>query len=279
MVKIKDLRKDALLELEKINLDSPRADVDVILKSLGFSKTEIILGDKEVSAECEKQFQNALARLKAGEPVQYIVGVCEFMSMDFFVNEGVLIPRCDTEILVETVRDICCRMENPFIFEVGSGSGCIAVSLGKLLPKSEVLSVDISDDALEVARVNAQKNGVSENVRFMKRDILEGFPDFERLPDVIVSNPPYIPRKDIEDLEKKVKDFEPLTALDGGEDGLDFYRFITINAPLEKNGYLAFEVGVHQAQSVKEIMSQRFCDIKIIPDLSGIERVVVGRLK
>ncbi len=271
MVSLKALRKSAILELS--DNESPSADVDSILLSMGFSKSDIIIGEKSVD---EKLLRPALERLKSGEPVQYITGGCEFMSLRFEVNPATLIPRADTEILVETVIDLC--KDRPVnILEIGSGSGCIAISLAHYLPASHILSVDISEKALETAQRNAENNGVSHRCKFEKCDIMQSFPQIA--PDIVVSNPPYIPQTDIEELERKVKNFEPLTALDGGKDGLDFYRRISKDVKLTSQGILAFEVGINQAADVAEIMSTRFENIKIIKDLSGIDRVVVGTLK
>ncbi len=279
MVKIKEIRKKAVERLKTAENDSPLADTDYILKNIGFSKNDILLGDKELDETRENDFWQAINRVEAGEPVQYVTGNCEFMSLNFEVDSATLIPRSDTEILVETVIEHCADKKDVNILDIGSGSGCIAVSLAKFLPNAHVVSVDISSDALEVAQRNAASNGVGDRVEFIKHNILTGFPLPEMFWDVIVSNPPYIPSGDIDGLDKKVKCFEPLTALDGGADGLDFYRFISKNAPLSKGGMLAFEVGINQAKSVADMLSERFCDIKIAKDLPGIERVVLGIIK
>lgn len=279
MVKLKELRKKAAEILQGCQNDSPLADTDCILLHLGFTKSDLILGDKDIDSDTESAFWGCISRLKSGEPVQYITGHCEFMSLDFEVNSSTLIPRSDTEILVEAVIDICKSRSHPYIFEVGSGSGCIAISLAYYLSEAKVTSVDISSKAVETAGRNALLNGVSDRVNFVNYNIFDGFGSIDVLPDVIVSNPPYIPKADIKDLDKKVRDFEPASALDGGDDGLDFYRFIAKNAPIKNGGFLAFEVGIDQARDVSEIMSDRFCEIKIIPDLAGIERVVLGKLK
>lgn len=277
MVKLRELRKKAAEELRLCGNDSPIADVDYILKSLGFDKNDIILGDEIIELKQQERFDKAVARLKTGEPVQYIAGECEFMSLMFEVNQSTLIPRADTEVLVETVAQLCKDKCTVNILEIGSGSGCIAISLAHLLPNAKVVSLDISKSALAVATRNAKRNKVSDRVMFIEHNIMEGFPELEDIPDVVVSNPPYIPKADIDGLDKKVRDFEPTSALDGGEDGLDFYRFISKNAVLKKNGLLAFEVGIKQAEAVARLMEERFVDIKAIKDLSGIDRVVIGK--
>ena len=278
MVKLKELRKKSIETLKGCQNDSPLADVDYILSHLGFSKTDLLLGEKGVDPSTEDTFYRYLERLKSGEPVQYITGKCEFMSLDFEVDTHTLIPRSDTEILVEAVIETAKNIPKPNILEVGCGSGCIAISLAHYIPDARVTSIDISDGALAVARRNAVANSVAERIEFIKHNVFDGFDFCKTAPDIIVSNPPYIPKADVLTLDKKVKDFEPLTALDGGDDGLDFYKFIAKNCILSSKGILAFEVGINQAQDVAKIMSERFCDIKIIPDLTGIERVVVGTL-
>ncbi len=280
MVKLKELRKGAASELEKCGNDSPIADVDYIIAHLlGFVKSDIVLGDKIVDNKQKADFDNALLRLKSGEPVQYVVGGCEFMSLWFEVNSSTLIPRADTEILVELLIDTAKKRDKLNVFEIGTGSGCIAISLAYYLSKAKVLSADVSVKALDTAAKNADRLGVGDRCRFIECDIMKGFPEFDNLPDIVVSNPPYIPHDDIAELDDKVKLHEPLSALDGGCDGLVFYRQITENVPLNKSGILAFEVGIGQAQEVAEIMSARFDNIEIHRDIAGIERVVVGRLK
>lgn len=280
MVKIRDLRKKAVQELIAAGNDSPVADVDFVLMNLlGVDKTDLIIGEKTLDKFAAERFLQTLERIKAGEPVQYAVGGCEFMSLWFEVNSHTLIPRSDTEILVEAIIERYRNSEKVNIFEIGTGSGCISVSLAHYLPKSRVIAVDISKGALDIARKNGERLGVNERTEFLECDIMAGFPEFEYLPDVVVSNPPYIPKADIETLEKKVKDFEPMTALDGGADGLDFYRHIAGAVPLASCGVLAFEVGIGQAEQVAQIMEERFCNIEIIKDLSGIDRVVLGKLR
>lgn len=280
MVNLKNLRKTAVAELEKCGNNSPLADVDYILiHLLGFDKSDIILGDKNIDEKQKSVFDNAFARLKLGEPVQYVVGGCEFMSLWFQVNSATLIPRADTEMLVESIIDIGKSRKCLNVFEIGTGSGCIAISLAHYLPQAKVISADISAEALEVAAKNAERLGVADRCGFTECDIMKEIPSFDTLPDIVVSNPPYIPHNDIPGLENKVKRHEPLSALDGGCDGLDFYRRIARDVPLMDEGILAFEVGIGQSGDVAQIMSDRFCDIEICCDIAGIERTVIGRLK
>ncbi len=278
MVKLKELRKNAVAELERLENDSPVADVDYILTHLlNIPKTDIILGEKNLDKDEIDAFSGAINRLKQGEPVQYIAGGCEFMSLWFQVNKSTLIPRADTEILVESIIDRFKDRNSVEILEIGTGSGCISVSLAHYLKNAKVTAIDISKDALKTAETNAKRLGVDDRCRFFEWDIMKGFPTLESSPHVVVSNPPYIPKADIDGLDKKVKEFEPLTALDGGDDGLVFYRQISDISNLASGGIIAFEVGIGQADDVAKIMEKRFFDIEIIFDLNRVPRVVLGK--
>jgi release factor glutamine methyltransferase len=210
------------------------------------------------------------------EPLQYILGSQEFMGLDFQVSPAVLIPRHDTEVLVTEAAKRGCGSRS--ILDIGTGSGCVAIALAKALPEAQVLSVDISGEALAVARDNAQRNGVS--VEFVEGSLLEPFTG--RRFDMIVSNPPYIPAADLDTLQQEVRGYEPLSALDGGADGLDFYRRITQAAPdyLNPGGWLLFEVGAGQAPQVLELLGAGGLGKEsfTVLDPAGIERVVGGRL-
>ena len=201
------------------------------------------------------------------------------MGLDFYVQEGVLIPRPDTEPLVEEIIELCKSKENLSILDIGTGSGAITISLAKYLKTSKVKSFDISDIALEIGKKNAISNEVDDRVEFIKSDLFSSIENKNIKFDVIVSNPPYIPKKDIETLHTQVKDYEPYTALEGGEDGLDFYRSITEQSRmyLKENGILAYEVGHDQAEDVSEIMKKNgYTKIYTKKDLQGIDRVVIG---
>lgn len=277
MKKLYEVRRRAVELLAKTDSDSPRADIDCLLTHIfGFTKTDIVLGVKEISDEQAARLMSMTERLANGEPVQYITGVCEFMSMNFEVNSHTLIPRADTEVLVETVIELCRGRKNVKILEVGTGSGCIAVSLAKFIADAEVFAVDISSGALETAKRNAEHNGVSDRVQFFSHDIMTGFPKLDFIPDAVVSNPPYIPSGDIDELSRKVRAFEPRTALDGGSDGLDFYRKIVDIVPLKKESILAFEVGFDQSAQVAELMKEKYSEVSVYNDLSGIGRAVIG---
>lgn len=259
-------------------LDKREAEL-ILCHILDINMTELILNrNKELEKREEDLYLNLIKRRKSGEPVQYIIGNCEFMSLEFLVDENVLIPRSDTETLVENVIDIlgdkCAK-----VLDIGTGSGCIGISLLKYCKNITVECVDISPKAIEIAKKNAENNGVSDRIKFTVMDILKETLDGKY--DVLVSNPPYIRPDVIEGLEKQVKDFEPYSALYGGEDGLLFYKRITDFAPLilNDNGVLAFEIGYDQGESVKSLLEKDFSDIKVIKDLCGNDRVVLGKLK
>ncbi|NLL04807.1 MAG: peptide chain release factor N(5)-glutamine methyltransferase [Clostridiaceae bacterium] len=277
---LKDAFAEGIRKLKLSNIDAPVVTAGAILcyilgreRTFLYSHDEYLLSNDEYENYCE-----CLKRVAEGEPLQYITGVQEFMSLNFNVCRKVLIPRQDTEILVESVLEYAGQKENASILDIGTGSGCVAISLAYYGKNTQVMGVDISKGALEVARINARNCGVEENTVFVQSNLFDNVPPKKF--DIIVSNPPYIPIEVIETLDKQVKDFEPKIALDGGADGLDFYRRITQQSVsfLESKGLLAFEVGFDQAQKVVEIMEVNFENIKVKKDLAGIERVVTGNL-
>lgn len=278
---IKDIIINYSQKLEHIS-DTPRLDVEILLeKALGdVDSLYIRLNlNKEVTEEEFNLFNTLIEDRLKGRPIAYIVGNREFMGLDFYVQEGVLIPRPDTEALVEEVIEICDGKEGLNVLDIGTGSGAITVSLAKYLKNPKVKSFDISEIALEIGKKNAINNNVDDKIDFVKSDLFSAIKDMDIQFDVIVSNPPYIPKKDIETLHTQVKDYEPYNALEGGEDGLDFYRDITkqsINY-LKQSGVLAYEVGHDQAQDVAKIMQDNgYTNIYTKKDLQGIDRVVIG---
>ena len=231
--------------------------------------------DKDKSAAVS----DILKRRISGEPLQYILGSCEFMGMEFIVDKRALIPRPETEILVESViKELRLAAKlSPKILDLGTGSGCIAVAIAKLFPQSILWASDISAEALQLAAQNARLNNV--DVKFIHADLFSGLEDTQEKFDLIISNPPYIKLSQLGNLAKEIS-FEPLQAIDAGIDGLDFYRRIINQAAvyLNNNGLLAFEVGINQAALVKAMVSRKnFSDIKIINDYNNIQRVVIAR--
>lgn len=268
-------------ELKEIS-DTPRLDVELILqRSLGdVDRIYIHINlNKELSDEEYNLFLSMIKDRINGRPVAYIVGNREFMGLDFFVKEGVLIPRPDTEALVEEIIELCKNKDKVEILDIGTGSGAITVSLAKYIEKSTIKSLDISDIPLEVGKKNAINNGVDNKIEFIKSDLFSSIKDKNIKFDVIVSNPPYIPKKDMDTLHTQVKDYEPYNALEGGIDGLDFYRDITEQSKcyLKEDGILAYEVGHDQAKDVSEIMRDNgYTKIYTKKDIQGIDRVVIG---
>lgn len=227
----------------------------------------------ELKDNDREAFMSLIFQRLSGKPIAYITGHKEFMGLDFFVNADVLIPRPDTETLVEYAIGTGKRK----ILDIGTGSGAIAVSLAKYIADSEVSAADISPDALAVAEKNARAN--KAEINFLLLDILND--EIGGKYDMIVSNPPYIKDSVIPTLDKTVRAFEPRLALSGGEDGLKFYRKIAEKAPgaLYGGGILAFEIGYDQAHAVSEIMAKSFKNIQIIKDLAGCDRVVTGEIR
>ncbi|WP_242824230.1 peptide chain release factor N(5)-glutamine methyltransferase [[Clostridium] dakarense] len=262
--------------------DTPRLDVELLLqKSLGdVDRIYIHMNlNKELTKEQEEIFLKLINDRLNGRPVAYIVENREFMGLDFYVKEGVLIPRPDTEPLVEELIELCKDKNNINILDIGTGSGAITISLAKYLENASLTSFDISDIPLEVGKKNAISNNVEHKINFVKSDLFSAIEDEDVEFDVIVSNPPYIRREDMKTLHTQVKDYEPYNALEGGVDGLDFYRDITKGSHefLKQNGILAYEVGHDQAEDVCEIMKNNgYTKIYTKKDIQGIDRVVIG---
>ncbi|CEK32547.1 N5-glutamine S-adenosyl-L-methionine-dependent methyltransferase [[Clostridium] sordellii] len=278
------IREILIKYMEKLSSisDTPKLDTEILLqKALGdVDRLYIQLNlDKKLSDEELKFFNEMINDRLNGRPIAYIVKNREFMALDFYVEEGVLIPRPDTEPLVEEVIELSKGMKDVTIVDIGTGSGAISVSLAKYIKNSYVYSLDISDKALSIGKKNAVNNEVDDKIEFIKSDVFTGIKDRNLKLDIIVSNPPYIKKEDIKTLHTQVKDYEPYIALEGGEDGLDFYRTITEESLkyLKSNGILAFEVGHDQANDVCTIMDNHgYKKIYTKKDLQGIDRVVIG---
>jgi release factor glutamine methyltransferase len=259
-------------------VENPRLEAEWMLcEALSLDRVGLYLNfDKPLSESELAAYRGMVARRGKREPLQYILGSQEFMGLDFQVSPAVLIPRHDTEVLVSEgiKRGEAARS----ILDIGAGSGCVAIALAKALTGAEVCAVDISGEALAVARDNAQKNDAP--VQFFQGSLLEPFAG--RRFDMILSNPPYIPKAELATLQQEVRAFEPLGALDGGADGLDFYRAIVARAPehLSAGGWLLFEVGAGQAPDVLALLQSGGLSAESFTalDPAGIERVVGGRL-
>ena len=264
--------------LKSRGIKSARLDAELLLAhALGFKDRVKLYSefDKPLTDEEVENYRQLIIRRAKGEPVAYITGKKEFFGFTFRVEKGVLIPRPETELLVEIVYEYLKDKEGKTVVDVGTGSGCIAISLCKLLgAKHRFYGIDISKIALEVAEKNRKILGC-KNVTFFQSDLLEKV-DFPV--DVVVSNPPYVPLNDAE-LEESVKKFEPAVALFGGKDGLDIIRRLVEESykKLNNGGLIAVEVGKGQSEKVKELFKGvGFRNVNSYADLSGIERVVAG---
>ncbi|MBT9143139.1 MAG: Release factor glutamine methyltransferase [Dehalococcoidia bacterium] len=251
----------------------------LLIASLGVTRAWLYAHGEEKPEAAELRHYFAwVARRIAGEPYAYLVGEKEFMSLSFLVTPVVLIPRPETELLVETaVREFAGR-ENLRILDVGTGSGAVAISIAVLLPKSEVVAVDISPAVLNVATQNAARHNVTDRVRFLAGDLYA--PVSRERFDAVVSNPPYISSTDIETLQRDVKVYEPHLALNGGPDGLDFYRRLTaeLDALAALPVLLLFEVGYGQAEAVADLCcAAGYKNISRLNDLAGIPRIVLAK--
>lgn len=223
-------------------------------------------------------YQSKLEEVKKGKPIQYITNHQEFMKLDFYVDENVLIPQPDTEILVEKVIEILKDKENTCsVLDMCTGSGAIGISIAKYIPKADVYVSDISRPALKIAQKNALKNEV-KNIHFILSDMFKCIN--EKKFDMIVSNPPYIETDIINGLPEEVK-HEPHLALDGGKDGLDFYRIFSVQSPLflKPSGYLCLEIGYQQKEEVCKLLKNNFKNIKIFQDYGGRARVIISEVK
>lgn len=277
---LQQLRRELYILFKSKNIESPEADSGlIIMHVLKLSKTALLLDNSEVSDSAAAEIIKLAHRRADGEPVRYIIGTCPFMQLEFYVNKSTLIPRQDTEILVETVSDMIDSNKDTVLWDIGCGSGCIGITLAYMHTRLSVYEFDISETALETAAKTAKRYRVDNRISFVQHDILSDIPKLDK-PQIIVSNPPYIPTGSLNSLQREVIGYEPVAALDGGEDGLKFYKKIIHDAPLGKGGLLAFEIGYDQGESVPRIMEDNgYKNIKLIRDLSGNPRVVLGYKK
>ena len=277
-MRIKELIDYGVKLLNDNNIEDSRIIAKVLAKYiLNLNNNELVSNDnKEISEEEKTRYYLALIEIMQGMPLQYITNNQEFYGLDLYVDENVLIPQPDTEILVEEVINICKKYDGKIkILDICSGSGAIGISIAKNISNANIVLGDISEKAIEIAKKNAEKNGVSERVKFLKTNMFENIKEEF---DIIVSNPPYIETKTIEELSKQVQS-EPHIALDGGEDGLDFYRILSNDAKkyLKKDGYLCVEIGYNQRENVEKLLKERnYKNIYSKKDLSGNDRIIVA---
>ena len=278
-----NLYLDIRQQLRKSGIDAATLEArELVCFGTGKSKEELQRdGGLYASPELERRVRDLVARHLAGEPVAYLIGEWEFYGLPLDISNDVLIPRPDTEVLAEQAIGYVQSLGECRVLDLCAGSGCIGLAVAAQAPQARVVLGEYSDAALKICRQNIRRNGLSGRVVPMQADAREkpdkSLGEFQ----CIVSNPPYIPHGDIDGLDSSVKDYEPHLALDGGDDGLDFYRTISEKwkTALAPGGRLYFEVGIGQADSVLRIMrGQGFGDIQIVKDLHDIPRVVFGTL-
>lgn len=276
--------KDVLIscaDILKACVPSPFMEAEIILGHIILKDSLYIKThpDLTLTEETEKLAYSLCQRRAKGEPVAYITGTKEFMSLEFEVNSNVLIPRPDTEIITEYIIEKY-RNRAPKILDLCTGSGAIAISLAKYIVNSQITATDISKDALEVAERNAKKHNVDQRIDFLVKDALKDY-EFSDKFDIVVSNPPYIETSVISSLMKDVSEYEPKLALDGGEDGLIFYKKTVNNIRkiLKPGGELVFEIGYNQGKSVSEIMEKDFSFVQVSKDFGNNDRMVTGQLR
>ena len=261
--------------------ENPRSEIEWLLRAvLKCNRMDVYLRFEEPLSQSQlATLRSWVKRRLEREPLQYITGFCDFYGREFSVNEHVLIPRPETERLIDTVLQKVKGLDSPSILDIGAGAGCIATTLGLEIPGSTILGIDVSEDAIGIANKNKEKLE-AENVSFQKMNILEQRPEGEF--DVLVSNPPYIPKGEMDGLMKDVKDFEPTVALTDQKDGLIFYkRFAEVGKEVVKSGgWIILEVGLEDHPSaVKKIFSEsRFPDTELIKDYNGDDRVLVIKI-
>ena len=273
------LLKKAEDYLLRKGIENPRLTAEILLAHcLGLKRIDLYLNyDRPLSEEEISRYRDFLVKRARHYPLQYLTGEVEFYSTRFWVAPGVFIPRPETEVLVEKVKEAIDG--KAVVADVGTGCGVIAISLAKELLQARFFASDISGEALKLAQANAAENGVAGRIKFLLGDLLTPFQGMAGKFDVVVSNPPYISPEEWEGLPDEVRLYEPKAALDGGGEGLEVERRLIAEAwpYLREGGVLALEVGDSQGKVVEELMGVRYGRVEVFPDLNGIARVVMGR--
>lgn len=260
--------------------DSSSFDTMCLMKKFfGLGRTDLaVKGNMFPDEEIKEKFVFAVKKRAEGYPLQYIIGKWTFMDSEFYVGDGVLVPRDDTEVVVNTCIDFLENIKKPVIIDLCSGSGAIAVSLAKVYPQADIYALEFSEKAFSYLKKNIKYNNV-KNIITLKDDIFTAYEKFENnFFDAIVSNPPYIKTDIIATLQKEVRK-EPTMALDGGKDGLDFYRVITKKwiSKIKTGGTISLEIGEEQAEAVSVLLKENgISDIRVIKDIQNLDRVVCG---
>lgn len=281
---IREILNEAISSFEAVEIPSARLDAEVLLAfCLKLDRLEFLKNpEMQISKAQHAYFKKLVARRLKWEPVAYITGHKEFWTFALEVNKDVLIPRPDTEVIVEETLNIC-RTQNfskPRILDIGTGSGAIALALAKELPQAQIVATDVSPAVLDVARKNARSLGLIKQIEFLKGNLFE---PVGGIFDIIVSNPPYISDQEYQDLPAGVKDYEPREALWAGQTGVEFYEKLIYHSKnhLKENGWLLLEIGARQEASVRKIMEDygNYDSIGVRNDYAGMPRVIKGRKK
>ena len=280
-MQIKDVMRKGMIKLKTNGVKEPNLKSRLLMQYILNKPREYLLvnDNKELTLRQNVNYFKAIKKLIEGIPLQHITHQQEFMKLMFYVDENVLIPRADTEILVEEVIKIAKKINAKKILDLCTGSGAIAVSLAKYIKGGQITATDISEKALRIARLNARNNNVDDKITFISSNLFQNIPEEKYV--MIVSNPPYIKRKVIESLDKEVKK-EPIIALDGGNDGLDFYKKIiyTSYEYLKYKGYLCLEIGYDQKNEVIDLINKegKYINIYSKKDLYYNDRIVIAKL-
>ncbi|HEX9120805.1 MAG TPA: peptide chain release factor N(5)-glutamine methyltransferase [Terriglobales bacterium] len=275
-MQLKETLRSAIAMLEENRVGSPRMNAEVLLMFvLGCDRAYLYAHpERELSAEESERYGEALEQRARGVPAQYITGHQEFWGLDFIVGPAVLIPRPETEHLVEAVLELCKTIERPRMVDVGTGSGCVALALASELPRAEIHATEISAAALEIARANAARLLLTDRVTFHATDLLHGITG---LFDIVASNPPYVGENEYDKVQLEVRKFEPRCAVFAGADGMDVIRRLApqARAALKPGGFLAMEIGYSQEAAARAVLRD-WQDVRAVPDLQGIPRVIVA---
>jgi release factor glutamine methyltransferase len=265
-------------------IESPRTNAELLLADIIECKRLdlYLLFDRPLNEAELQRYREYIKRRASFEPLQYILGKLEFYGLELKVNKSVLIPRPETELLVENIINLYSKEKNLKILDIGCGSGNISIALAVHLDSADITTTDISEESLHLARANAEKHKVSNRIKFQNHDILKNdlinFPMF----DIIVSNPPYVSKESFSSLQREIKDYEPRNAVTDESDGYTFYKAIAekVSTKLLTNGKIFFEVAQGQSEDVKDIMQKNnFKNIGVIKDYQSIDRIIFGERK
>lgn len=277
---LKLILEQAVRYLEENAVGSPRRNAEMLMMFvLGCDRAYLYAHpERELTAVERERYQEALAERARGVPTQYITGHQEFWGLDLMVSPAVLIPRPETEHVVEATLELARGAPSPRIVDVGTGSGAIALALAHELPEAHIWAVDISPAALEMSRANAARLELNGRVQFVESDLLACFDESERF-DFVVSNPPYVGDEEQDKVQREVRKFEPRVSVFAGPEGMDTIRRLIpqAHAHLSPGGWLLVEMGFTQEQRVRRLLPGEWTEVRAVPDLQGIPRVMVAR--